>query len=124
MNKLISGAIGLEIKISSDKTRFYLPDNSILRNKRIKHIDYCKLTDVSNAPSGREIAYLDNNLDITFVEANTQNELIQHVPLTSLSQNGNRLFINKIIDFQRSYITINGTVDPMELDNKSNWLSA
>lgn len=122
MNKLVSGAIGVEIKISDTTTKFYLPDVISLRGKRIKHIDFCKNTDVTTAPSGRAITNIDSNLFLTIREMNTQNELIQNLPIVDLCISGNRLFINKIIDFQQSYISVVGPIDPVRVIDKSIYL--
>ena len=112
MNKLFSGAIGVEIALPASGNKFYFPDIINLRNKRIKHIEFCSYTTGTHqAPSGNVIPNIDNQLSLTLMEANTQQQLIQNLPVENLQQNGNRLFINKIIDFQRSFITHSGTAD-------------
>lgn len=106
MNKLVSGAIGVELFLSASG-KVYFPDIIDLRHKRIKHIDFCPVTSLPNAPSGNQISALMNTMSLTIMESNTQKELIQSLPLANLTLS-NRLFINKIIDFQRSYITLTG----------------
>jgi len=112
MNKLVSGAIGVEIKLKSNNAQIFLPDVIDLRNKRIKHIDVITNSISDVTPSGTPILelYRAEKLFITLRETNTQSELIRDLPLTELSPKSNRLFINKIIDLQRSYITVSGDV--------------
>jgi hypothetical protein len=108
MNKLVSGAIGVEVKLRVGINKIHLPDVINLRGKRIKHIDFCTYDNLQSTPSGNAIIALgvENGLFLTMVEANTQTELIRDIPVTQLNSNGNRLFIDKIIDFQMSYITV------------------
>lgn len=116
MNKYISGATSVEVKLSPNKTRFYFPDVVLLRNKRIKHME---AVFVPNAPSGSVIstALLDKTL-ITLVEKNTQQELIQNLHIQALNYRNNRLFIDKLVDFSKSYITVN-TSNQADITNKS-----
>jgi len=117
MNKLVSGAIGIEVKLTAGSSKIGFPDIIQLRGKRIKHIDVC--TGLYSTPSGSAICLVTDQLFITLMEQNTQTELIKNLPLVELNQNGNRLFINKIVDMQRSYITFSSHVDPANLINKS-----
>jgi hypothetical protein len=104
MNKMISGAYGVELTyIGSNK--IYFPDVAQLRNKRIKHIDFCTM---SKTPSGKTCVGTTDTF-LTVMELNTNKELIINLPISKLSVNGNRLFVNKIFDFQRSYIEYKGS---------------
>jgi len=124
MNKLVSGAIGIEIKLIPGATRINLPDVVDLRKKRIKHIEFCSGGNCTKTPSGNNVVSTSvvGNLFLTLMEANTQTELIKSVPANELNANGNRLFINKIIDFQRSYIDLTAITDPSYITNKSVYL--
>ncbi len=106
MNKLVSGAIGVEVPIAPNTNKVYLPDVAILRNRRIKHIDYCSSQSVRiKTPSGRD--FISTHVPfITLVEKNTQAELIRNLPLNLLNPDDDRLFINKIIDFPHSFIDL------------------
>lgn len=103
MNKLVSGSYTLELQLNG-RMRVFLPEILDLRNKRIKHIDY--VDTMLLAPSGREI--IDEiNPQISIVEQNTKNEKISSLDLSYLAiseTKGNRIFINKIIDFTSSYL--------------------
>ncbi|MGC3979037.1 MAG: hypothetical protein QM751_12925 [Paludibacteraceae bacterium] len=105
MNKFVSGIYGVEIPLVSTSTKIYLPDIAYLRGKRIKHID---VVEVLKSPAG--IASLSRNFFdsayLTIVELNTQSEQIRNLPVSSLATTRNRLFINRIADFPRSYIDV------------------
>lgn len=105
MNKLVSGAMGVEIKIAPNQNRVQLPDIAELRGKRIKHIDICN---IPKTPSGHNnISNLSyGNIFLTLVELNTQTELIRALPLELLNPEKERLFINKIVSFNHSYIDV------------------
>lgn len=118
MNKLVSGAIGVEVKLIGQGNKFYLPEVPYLRNKRVKHIDFCS---IPKTPSGNVVSILTSQMFITLFEANSQKELIQELPILELSIQGNKMFINKIIDLQHSYITIPGAT-PLQIGNKSIYL--
>lgn len=108
MNKLVSGAIGVEVALKPNQQKVFLPEVIDLRRKRIKHIDFCSFTNVPKTPNGNDVINNSNDslLFLTLTEYNTQRELVQALPITQLTNNGNRLFINKIIDLQRSYVDI------------------
>jgi len=104
MNKLFSGAYGVEFQLTGGKT--FLPDIPFLKNKRIKHIDLCDNTSLPLTLSGNSVQEM-TYAKITIVEANTGKEVIQSLPCAILDPSlnrGERLFINKLIDLQRSYI--------------------
>ncbi|MDO9152343.1 MAG: hypothetical protein Q7U47_01315 [Paludibacter sp.] len=112
MNKLVSGAIGVEIHFGLNPAqKIYFPDVIDLRKKRIKHIDICLSDTLTKSPTNKEIlgTWYQTFLTATFVESNTQNELIKDMPLDLFQRKGYHLFINKIIDFQKSYINLSGT---------------
>ena len=124
MNKLISGAIGVEIALRTGVSRVNFPDVVDLRKKRIKHIDVCYGNYMTTTPSGNDVVSdtTVNNLFITLNEANTRNELIRSIPASQLNTQGSRLFIDKIIDFQRSFIDLTAITNPADLANKSVYL--
>ncbi|MFT3753687.1 MAG: hypothetical protein QM800_12715 [Paludibacter sp.] len=103
MNKMISGAYGLELPYNGS-TKIYFPDVPQLRNKRVKHIDFCVMP---NSPSGKVCAGTTDTY-LTVMELNSSKQLIRDLPVSQLSVNGNRLFVNKIIDFQRTFIEYKG----------------
>ena len=108
MNKLVSGAIGEEVLLMPNQQKVFLPDVIDLRRKRIKHIDFCDASRMPKSPNNVDVinnAYIDL-LFLTLTESNTQKELVQALHVSQLTNNGNRLFINKIIDLQRSYIDV------------------
>jgi hypothetical protein len=115
MNKLVSGAIGVEVQLYPNISKVNFPDVAVLRKKRIKHIDVFWGI---KTPSGNDIA-ANSSFFITLTEANTQKELISDLALSVLNVNGERLFINKIIDLQRSFITLSSITDPANVTNKS-----
>ncbi len=104
MNKLFSGAYTVEFPVTGKRT--YLPNIPYLRNKRIKHIDVCSPSWISKTPNNNILYNLDN-AKITISDINTCSEIIQSLPcvlLDPVQVSGARMFINKIIDMQRSYI--------------------
>ena len=121
MNKYVSGAIGVEVALNPNVPRIYLPDLPYLRNKRIKHIDFFSHDGVvSKSPTGKDLVSItDEQLYLTLVEQNTQQELIRDIAVVNLTTYGNRLFINKIIDMQRSYINMAAVTNPVSVTNKS-----
>ncbi len=89
-NKLVSSALGFEIEVRGG-TKVNFPDFSVLRGKRVKHVD------VVNNSVG--------SVSLTLREQHTQQELIQNLPLDLLNpKSGSRIFINKIVDFSHSFI--------------------
>jgi hypothetical protein len=121
MNKFISGACGVEVKLKSGVNHIFLPDVIDLRRKRIKHLEFYSVDFIGKTPSGNDLilsSVLDN-LFLTLVESNTQKELIQSMPAKQFNTNGNRLFINKIVDLQRSYLDLTAITDPTDVTNKS-----
>lgn len=118
MNKLVSGAIGVEIELDGTKETILLPDVLDLDGKRIKHITVCDA--LTHTPTGRVIATPVGYLSI--VEKNSRELKLNELPLTMLNSsviNGNMLFINKIIDFKQSFIKI---VSPATYTGKSLYL--
>lgn len=107
MNKLVSGAIGVSIKVTGDK--IYLPDILDLKDKRIKHIDLCD--SLTYDSDGNVIATnVSGTLDL--IEKNTKELKTRGLSLSmlSLSNNkGNRFFVNKIIDMPVSYISLSNS---------------
>lgn len=93
MKKLISGAIGVKIDVQN-VNKIYFPDLSILRGKRVKHIS------VHTVTANLRFCFA------TFIEQNTQNELIKSIPLNLLTMGDSPIFINKIIDLTKSYIDL------------------
>lgn len=117
MNKLVSGAYGIEIPVGT-QTKILLPEILDLKGKRIKHIDVCD--QMLYAPSGLEIAKPVAYL--TIIEQNSKEEKVQSLSfkqLTTSTANGNRHFINKIVDFTQSYIEV---VSPSTYTGKSLFL--
>lgn len=115
MNKLVSGAIGIEIHLQDGKFKFNFPEVMNLRNKRIKHIDFCFASNLTTTPSNVNISELTSGIFLTLREANTQQELISTLPVNELNSSGNRLFINKIIDLPQSYVELTG--NPADLND-------
>jgi hypothetical protein len=120
MNKLISGAVGVQIRLESGQSKYYLPDVPELRNKRVKHIELVDYTKCDQSPDGLSIYSSDRSQFLTIMEQNTQMELISNFPVALLNVKGNRQFINKIVDMQRSFITLTGNIT--YLDNKCLYL--
>lgn len=100
MNKLISGAMAVEVAVNATSQKFFFPDVPQLRNKRIKHID---IVDIAKSHTGKDI-YSAGNIYLTLVEKNTQMEKISKLDVQRLNNNGTRLFINKVVDYQQSFI--------------------
>lgn len=101
----VSGAIALEIVIYPNQNRVYFPDNAVLRDKVIKHVDICD--DINKSFSGMDIAYPESF--ITFFEKKTQNRVLDAAPYSLFStynRNGNRLNLNHVFDLPMSYIDI------------------
>lgn len=116
MNKYVSGAISVEIELSPNKNKFFFPDVELLRNKRIKHIEFVS---IAKTPSGNTVnTLLLRKTFITLVEQNTQAELIQNLHVQALNYANNKLFIDKLVDFSKSYITVQGA-SSVDLTNKS-----
>jgi hypothetical protein len=107
MNQLISGMRGIELQLVPGTSKYYFPDIPDLRNKPIKHILFMQnLT----CPSGNTVLGIIQGAYITFREQNTQNELIEKLPINALFSTGSMLFINKIIDFQHSFIEVSDAI--------------
>lgn len=121
MNKLVSGAIGVEVPLKAGVSKIALPDVINLRGKRIKHIDFCTFDKLIKTPSGADIiaSGVETKLFLTLIESFTQKELIHDIPVTELNNNGNRLFIDKIVDFQRSFINLQGISNTLDVTAKS-----
>lgn len=105
-NKLISGAYGFALNMSSKTVNFPLIPQ--LKNKRIKHIDVFDSASFTKTHDNKDIAADKVNAYLTVREANTSLELIQGLSLSLLNMNGARLFVNKIIDFENTYIEYRG----------------
>lgn len=103
MNKYISSAYCYTTNIKSHDKQ-HLPDIAQLRDKRVKHIDIIPTND--NYP-----------IFITIREKNTQEEMIEALPTSLLNGKNERLFINKIIDMPKCYITTGevGSIEGQEL---------
>lgn len=101
MNKYISGAIAVEVPLSAGQIVFNFPDVPLLREKRIKHIEQVF---IAKSYSGKDIYSSAVYLNLT--EVNTQSEMVQNLNTNQLNVDGNRLYLNKMIDLQRSYISI------------------
>jgi len=104
MNRLVSGAIGVEIRVLATDNKLYFPDIPLLRGKRIKHVDACNPYNFKT-PTGKDVIEHLNSTFVTFVESNTKEELIKSLPLSLLSSDS-KLYINKIIDLPLSYIDL------------------
>ncbi len=113
MNKLISGAVGVEVLLVTGQKKYYFPENRNLRNKRVKHVDFCFFNDLTVTPSNNPIAEVNSDIFVTLRESNTQRELISQLPATEFNASGNRLFINKIVDLQNSYFEITGSLNDL-----------
>jgi hypothetical protein len=112
MNKLVSGAIGFTVPLNSNK--IYLPDILDLKDKRIKHIDLCDMVQIT-ADGKTCTTGSASGCYLNIQEQNTKELKIKSlsVEMLRLSKNsGNRIFINKIIDFPNSFIEWNGTIYP------------
>lgn len=106
-NKFISGIYGMEIIVRGKKILF--PDTPQLKNKRIKHIDVFNSDILPLTPNNISVVTDTDNMFVTLVNNGTSDELIQKLNVKSLNVKGDRLFINKIINLQRSYIEYTGT---------------
>lgn len=108
MNKYVSGCIGVEIPLTATKSKIYFQFIDQLKGKRIKHVDFCTSTIVDKCPSGLSniAAGVEKNIFITLVEQNTQLQLIQDLPATALTTLDDRMYINKLIDLQRSFVDL------------------
>jgi len=107
MNKLVSGAIGFSMTLQQGKN--YLPDIEDLKNKRIKHIDFCD--EVGYDMNGTACSSSANGF-LNIMEKNSQTFKIYNFSLSMIKlsvNNGNRPFINKIIDMPNSIIDWNGS---------------
>lgn len=103
MNKLISGAYGIEL-IFNGSNKISFPDVPQLRNKRVKHIEFCTM---AQTPSGKVCVGTADTF-LTVREYNTNKNLIIDLPINQLSVNGNRLFVNKIFDLPQTFIQYKG----------------
>lgn len=106
-NKFVSGIYGMEIIVRGKKILF--PDTPQLKNKRIKHIEFMNSTTLPKTHNNVSVVDDTANMFLTLVNNGSANEVIQHLNVQSLNVKGDRLFINKIIDLQRSYIEYSGT---------------
>lgn len=119
MNKLVSGAIGVEVPLLQNVSRIYFPDVVDLRKKRIKHIDMCSSQIISTTPKGNAVyPYAAESMFLTLVENATKTELVKSLPVTELNQNGNRMYINKVVDLPRCYVDISA-IDNAEREYNS-----
>lgn len=103
MNKYVSGASLVIVPLNNNSKRFYFPEQLQLKGKRIKHIERAL---IPQTPDNVEVISSDIDCYLSIVEQNTQTEKIQQLEASNLNINGNRLYINKLIDFERSYVTI------------------
>jgi len=112
MNKHVSGCIGVQVPITGNSKKIKFPFIDILEGKRIKHIDFCVNENLTLCPDGSAniAANVEKSIFLTFVEKNTQTELIQQLPATALTAYDDRLFINKIIDLPRSTVDVSACV--------------
>lgn len=106
MNRLFSGTYTMEVPIiagTSDNITLTQPLD--LYGKRIKHVEICD--DMTVAPSGATV-YTGAG-QITMTEFNTRAKKIYDLNFDEMRTStnlGNMLFINKIIDFSQSSLTI------------------
>lgn len=104
-SQLVSGGIGVPVVIYPETSTVYFPDNAILRDKKIKHIDICDEMDYSL--SGQDI--FKGEIHITFFEKKTQTKIFDGIPgslFETSVRNGNRLSVNHNFDLPMSYIKI------------------
>jgi len=106
-NKLVSGIFGMEIIVRGKKILF--PDTPQLKNKRIKHIEILNSTVLPKTHNNVTVVTDTANMYLTLVNYGSSTEIIQELNVPALNVNGDRLFINKIIDFAKSYITYTGS---------------
>ncbi|MFM2292647.1 MAG: hypothetical protein RIS29_2460 [Bacteroidota bacterium] len=102
MNKYVSGAVLVTVPLNNNQKRFYFPEQLALKGKRIKHIERALIPATPD-----DVAVIASDIDayVTFTEQNTQAEKIQALNTKNLNISGNRLYINKLIDWERSYVT-------------------
>jgi hypothetical protein len=101
----VSGAIALEVVIYPNQNRVYFPDNAVLRDKVIKHVDLCD--EILKSFSGMNITFPFSKM--TFFEKKTQNRVLDAIPseiFSTYNRNGNRLNLNHVFDLPMSYIDI------------------
>lgn len=103
MNKFISGAHLISVQITGNSNYVQLPEIDFLKGKRVKHIDFVK---VAKTLDNEDAVTETTGLFITIRETNTQQELIKELTCRALTDYNNRLYINKQIDFPRTYIRI------------------
>lgn len=106
MNKLFSGAIGVQIPLDINNRKYTLPFLPQLRGKRVKHIEFCRADDLSITPQGIDISTTFENVYLTLYDANSNKEVVSSLPVNILNSNGSRLFLNMVIDMERSFISI------------------
>ena len=110
-NKLVSGIYGLEIPVKSKKILF--PNTPQLENKRIKHIEFFSADNLPKSPGNVTVISDTTNMYLTLVNRGSNTQIIEKLNVKSLNINGDRLFINKIIDFQKSFIEYTGAENQM-----------
>lgn len=120
MNKLFSGAICIELALKP-AAKVYFSEIPQLIGKRVKHIDFLTSGDCTIGPEGNPVmTYLNkNNITATFVESYTKKELIKNVPLSVFNNNSNRLYLNKVLEIQSSYLDLSGVPDKSTITNTS-----
>jgi len=106
-NKLVSGMYGMEIPVVNNKIIF--PFTPHLRNKRIKHIEFMNYTIMPKSPTNITLVNDTTNMFLTLVNYGTSIQIVEHLNVGTLNNNGDRLFINKVVDFERSFIEYKGT---------------
>lgn len=89
-------------------TKILFPDTPQLKGKRIKHIEFMNSSVLPKTHNDVTVVSDTSNMYVTLVNNGTSDELIQRLNVNSFNVNGDRLFINKIIDFNRSYIEYTG----------------
>ena len=113
MQKFVSGAVGFYVPYTTER-KIYLPDILDLKGKRIKHIDVVPLSlAVDETPLIGNYSSYDFYLNL--MEKNTNDYKIKDLPFSRLDisvNNGNKMFINKIVDFPNSYIENLSSVVP------------
>lgn len=98
MNRKVSGAYTVELIPSGNK--FLFPDIAHLRDKKIMYID---LPADGYTPSGNRIHPYGSTY-LTLMEANTNELFVESLNLSELNNTKQRIFFNKTIDFQRSFV--------------------
>lgn len=108
MNKLFSGAYTIEVVITGLKTTLPFPLD--LKDKRIKHIEIDDEQTLS--PTG--LTVYTGNSRLTLTEQYTKERKVYQLNSqeikTSLNE-GNMLFLNKVIDFGQSFVEIDNLSD-------------